>query len=231
MYVGIDTSTPRTALALGDDAGILASLSVAGRAREDVVVPALQRLLAWAGRDAGDIAGVAAGIGPGLFTGLRVGVETAKTLAQVLDRPLVAVSSLDILAHGVRHAASRIVAVIDARRGEVFHATYRATAESVAREVEMGVCTPEALAEELRDGGQTLVVGDGALRYRDRLAAAGPGIVFGSAATAHPRADDLIEIAAPRFREGRVDGWADVVPLYLRRTDAEITWDARGATA
>ena len=40
-----------------------------------------------------------------------------------------------------------------------------------------------------------------------------------------------IEIAAPRFREGRVDAWADVVPLYLRRTDAEITWDARGATA
>ena len=140
-------------------------------------------------------------------------------------------SSLDVLAHGVRHTSSPIVAVIDARRGEVFHATYRATAEGVVRECEMGVCPPEALVDGLRALGPALVVGDGALRYRDRLAAAGPDIAFGSAATAHPGADALIEIAAPRFREGRVDAWADVVPLYLRRTDAEITWDARGATA
>ena len=49
--------------------------------------------------------------------------------------------------------------------------------------------------------------------------------------TVYGASDDLIEIAAPRFRDGRVDAWADVVPLYLRRTDAEIAWDARGATA
>lgn len=232
IYLGIDTATPRTSLALGSDEGVVASLTVEGRAREDVVVPALERLLAWAGRDPGDLAGIAAGIGPGLFTGLRVGVETAKTLAQVLDRPLVAVPSLDVLAHGVRHAAVRIVAVIDARRGEVFHAAYRSVDDGVRREREMVVASPEALAEELRTAGEpVLLVGDGALRYRDRLATAGSVVTFAGAASATPRADDLVAIASPRFRDGRTDAWADVVPLYLRRTDAEIAWDRRDATA
>lgn len=230
IVLGIDTATPRTSLAIGSDEGVLASLTVEGRAREDVVVPALQRLLAWVGKGTADLEGIAVGVGPGLFTGLRVGVETAKTLAQVLDRPLVAVPSLDVLAHGARYAATQLVAVIDARRDEVFHASYRATPDGVARDDAMAVASPDALAEALR-GREALLVGDGALRYRERLAAAGGGVAFASPVLATPRADDLVEIAAHRFRSGATDAWADVVPLYLRRTDAEIAWDARGATA
>ena len=95
IVVGIETSTPQTSVALGTEQEILAKVSVAGKARQESVTPALQQLLAWTGIDLEHVGGVAVGVGPGLFTGLRVGVETAKTLAQVLNVPIVGIPSLD----------------------------------------------------------------------------------------------------------------------------------------
>src|SRR5437867_798609 len=74
---------PQVSVAIGTEQEIIGRIQVVGRARQESVTPALERLLAWTGVDLGQIGGVAVGIGPGLFTGLRVGVETAKTLAQV----------------------------------------------------------------------------------------------------------------------------------------------------
>ena len=116
IVVGIDTSTPQTSVAIGTDVEVLASVSIAGRARQEAVTPALRQLLAWSGVDLDRVGGIAVGIGPGLFTGLRVGVQTAKTLAQVLGVPIVGITSLDVLAYVVRHTSRRIAAVVDARR-------------------------------------------------------------------------------------------------------------------
>nr|MBA3691627.1 tRNA (adenosine(37)-N6)-threonylcarbamoyltransferase complex dimerization subunit type 1 TsaB [Actinomycetota bacterium] len=120
IVVGIETSTPQTSIAIGGEQGIVAQMSVAGRARQEAAAPALQQLLRWSGTDLNRVAGVAVGVGPGLFTGLRVGVATAKTLAQVLGVPIVGLTSLDVLAFAVRHTQRWICAVIDGRRGEVF---------------------------------------------------------------------------------------------------------------
>jgi tRNA threonylcarbamoyladenosine biosynthesis protein TsaB len=117
IVVGIETSTPQTSVAIGGEQGILAQMSVAGRSRQEAAAPALQQLLRWSGIELDRVGGVAVGIGPGLFTGLRVGVATAKTLAQVLAIPIVGLTSLDVLAFGVRHTPRRICAVIDGRRG------------------------------------------------------------------------------------------------------------------
>ena len=83
IVVGIETSTPRTSVAIGTEVEILGAISVAGRARQESVTPALDQLRGWTGIELSHVGGVAVGIGPGLFTGLRVGIETAKTLAQV----------------------------------------------------------------------------------------------------------------------------------------------------
>jgi tRNA threonylcarbamoyladenosine biosynthesis protein TsaB len=117
IVLGIDTSTSQTSVALWANGEVVGAMKFAGIRRHDDVVPAVERLLEWTGIDLHHVGGVTVGIGPGLFTGLRVGVEAAKTFAQVLRVPIVGVSSLDVLAFGVRTTRRRIGAVLDARRG------------------------------------------------------------------------------------------------------------------
>jgi tRNA threonylcarbamoyladenosine biosynthesis protein TsaB len=234
IVVGIETSTPQTSVAIGGEQGIVAQMSVAGRARQEAAAPALQQLLRWSGTNLRQVGGVAVGIGPGLFTGLRVGVETAKTLAQVLAVPIVGLTSLDVLAFAVRHTPRRICAVIDARRGEVFWSLYQPVPGGVVRETEHAVARPDPRIAALSAvPGDVLVVGDGAILYRHEIERElGGRVEFASATHAHPQAASLVELAAPRLLREEHDRLFDVVPVYLRKSDAEIAWDqrARGAT-
>lgn len=234
IVVGIETSTPQTSVAIGTETDIVAKASVAGRSRQEAVTPTLKQLLEWSDLELRQVGGIAVGIGPGLFTGLRVGVQTAKTLAQVLHLPIVGVSSLDALAYAVRHTQRRIVSVVDARRGEVFFASYRSVPGGVVRSSEPVVGSPDHLVAELEAlPGEVLVVGNGAMLYRHELEALGSRVEIGSSVLAHPEAAILVELAVPRFLREEHDRLVDVVPLYLRRSDAEIAWDqrARGAPA
>jgi tRNA threonylcarbamoyladenosine biosynthesis protein TsaB len=216
IVLGLETSTPRTSVALGDDQRILGSISFTGPARQDETVPAIQQLLGWTGLPLESVAGVAMGIGPGLFTGLRVGIQVGKSLAQVLRLPIIGIPSLD------------------SRRGEVFSGLYRAVPGGVMRTQDYLVGRPERLAAELQAlGSEVLIAGDGAILYRRVLEQAGSRVEFASPARAHPEASSLVELAVPRFIREETDRPAEVRPLYLRRSDAEIAWDqrARGATA
>jgi tRNA threonylcarbamoyladenosine biosynthesis protein TsaB len=234
IVVGIETSTPQTSVAIGGEQGILAQMSVAGRSRQEAAAPALQQLLRWSGTELDRVGGVAVGIGPGLFTGLRVGVATAKTLAQVLAIPIVGLTSLDVLAFAVRHTPRRICAVIDGRRGEVFWSLYEPVPGGVLRATDHAVAKPDHLvAELLAVTGDVLLVGDGAILYRYEIERElGGRVEFASAIHAHPQAASLVELAAPRFLREEHDRLFDVVPVYLRKSDAEIAWDqrARGAS-
>jgi tRNA threonylcarbamoyladenosine biosynthesis protein TsaB len=232
IVVGIETATPQTSIAIGTETEILAKVSIAGKARQESVTPALDQLLRWSDLDLSKVGGIAVGIGPGLFTGLRVGVETAKTLAQVLNVPIVGIASLDALAYAVRTSHKRIAAVIDGRRGEVFFAVYRSVPGGVMRESEHAVVTPDRLSAELEAvPGEVLAVGNGAMLYRHALEELGSRIEIASAVLAHPEAASLVELAVPRFLREEHDRLYDVVPVYLRKSDAEIAWDqrARGA--
>ncbi|HEX5782433.1 MAG TPA: tRNA (adenosine(37)-N6)-threonylcarbamoyltransferase complex dimerization subunit type 1 TsaB [Solirubrobacteraceae bacterium] len=157
MILGLDTSTPATAVAV-----------LPGLERRHDPEPGERpghaaRLLALVNEVVEDwsaIERIAVGVGPGGFTGLRIGIATARALAQARDLPLVGVSSLAALA--APHDG-RVVAVIDARRGEVFAASPGAF-DPVA-------LAPAALAARIVPG--SLAVGDGAIRFREELERAG----------------------------------------------------------
>ena len=228
IVLGIDTSTSHTSIALGSERGLLGDLRFAGPRKQDELVPAIERLLSWAGLELEQLGGVAVGLGPGLYTGLRIGVQVGKSLAQVLHLPIVGVASLDVLAFSVGTSRRLIGAVLDARRGEVFVGFYRGVPGGVVREGDYEVLGPEALAAELQARAEgVLLVGDGAILYRNELERAGPRATFAPAALAHPWASALVEVTAPRFIREETDRLGDVVPLYLRKTDAEIAWDHR----
>jgi tRNA threonylcarbamoyladenosine biosynthesis protein TsaB len=216
-----------------------------GRRHAEWLVPAIEEVCALAGVTVSQLEAVAVDVGPGLFTGLRVGVATAKALAQALGIDLLGVSSLDVLAAAAAELAGpgsplTVVSVIDARRGEVFVARYRFAAgdpvaadPDVARQAPPELLTPEDLAISLAGpahgpGDRRVVVGDGAVRYLDRLSAVGPADLTLAERISSPSPVTLARLAVRRL-EG---GWAPVPPLelvpdYRRDADARINWEQR----
>jgi tRNA threonylcarbamoyladenosine biosynthesis protein TsaB len=228
LLLAVDTATPRVSVALGRSGEVLGDVSLdGGRRHAEQLAPAIEYLCSEVGVALRQLAAIAVGLGPGLFTGLRVGVTTARMMAQTLRIPVIGVPSLDLIAYPLRHTSRIVVPVIDARRHEVFYACYRTVPGGVQRITSYEVRSPDALAGELAALGEdTLLAGDGALRYReelgrlDRVELAGPG-------AASPSAAALVELASARYEREEFDPPADVHPLYLRRSDAEIEWDRR----
>lgn len=230
LLLAVDTATPRVSVAVGRDGAVLGEVKLVGRQRHaEQLAPAIRYLCDELRVELGHLAAIAVGLGPGLFTGLRVGVTTAKVMAQALRVPVVGVPSLDLVAYPVRHTSRLIVAVLDARRREVFHARYRPVPGGVQRVSEYTVGPPSELAAELEArSDEILLVGDGALVHPDELGAleraehAGPAFIAPSGAA-------LVELANARVeREEFCAPW-EVEPLYLRRSDAEIEWERRAS--
>ena len=228
LILGIESATSQVGCAIGGHEGVLAAFhSARGQRHGETLAPAIDFVRRQARVDFEDLGAIAVDIGPGLFTGLRVGIATAKALAQTLRIPMIGVSSLDLLAFRVRYTNRLIVAVLDARRGEVFSALYRHVPGGAQRVSDYRLGKPEDLAWELlASGEECLVVGDGALRYPSVFAEAAR-TDFGDLGDAYPSAAALVELAHPRaLREEFVPPW-ELNPLYLRKADAEINWQSR----
>jgi tRNA threonylcarbamoyladenosine biosynthesis protein TsaB len=231
LLLCLDTATPQVSVAIGSDGAVLGEIRL-GRDRRHAehLAPAIEYLCRTLEVELTQLSGIAVGLGPGLFTGLRVGVTTAKTMAQALRLPVVGVASLDLVAYPLRHTNRLIAAMLDARRGEVFHARYRPVPGGVQRVTDYEVGAPgDLVADLIAAGEEVLLAGDGVLRYREELAEvdrseqAGPSFAFPSAAA-------LVELATAHMeREDFSSAW-DLHPLYLRRSDAEIGWERREAS-
>jgi tRNA threonylcarbamoyladenosine biosynthesis protein TsaB len=228
LILGIDTATPQVGCAIGGHEGVIACFSSAkGKRHAETLVPAIDFVCRQAHVELDEIGAIAVDLGPGLFTGLRVGVATAKAMASALRVPVVGVSSLDLLAFPVRWTNRRIVSVVDARRGEVFYASYRQVPGGVQRVSEPQVGSPEQLCNEIQaTGEECLAVGDGARRYADELIDL-IKVEIADAGLAYPSPQSLVQLAHARaVREEFVNPW-DVQPIYLRKADAEINWVSR----
>lgn len=165
----------------------------------------------------GEVERLAVGIGPGTFTGLRIGVATAQALAFARELPLSGVCTLDALARalGEPAAARERLAVLDARRGEVFAARYSAAGERLWGPL---VSSPEQLAERLESAETALCGGSGAVRFRQQLTIRGIEIPDDADPVHRVAARHVCALAAAAPSE---DDSAPVAPIYLRPPDAE----------
>lgn len=228
LILGIESATAQVGCAIGGHEGVLASAHSARTKRHaESLVPTIRFVCQQAEVTLAEIGAVAVDTGPGLFTGLRVGVATAKAIAQALRVPVIGISSLDLLAFPFRFSDREVVAVIDARRGEVFSARYRQVPGGIQRIGEPQVWGPyDLVADLLATPEDLLLVGDGALRHAATLAEltraelVAPGVI-------HPSARDLVLLAHARaLREEWVQP-RELSPVYLRKPDAQINWTTR----
>jgi len=228
LFLTISTSTEQGMVAIGSSERVLASASVGkAQAQGEFLTPAIEFCACQAQVDLTQIAGVAVDRGPGLFTGLRIGVATAKAIALTLSVPMVPLESLDLLAFAARVARRPIWSLLDARRGEVFAARYRPTPGGVERSSDYMLATPNALVGDLMtETEDVLLVGNGACQYYDVFSRLS-GVTVGDVGLAHPTAESALGLACSRFTLEEFSPPSGVVPLYLRKSDAEIKWGTR----
>lgn len=227
LILGIETATEQVGVAIGGHEGVIAKFEVArGRRHAEILAPAIEFVCRQADVELAELGVIAVDVGPGLFTGMRVGLATAKALAQALRIPMIGISSLDLLAFPWRHTDRVIVPVIDARKGEVFWAPYRQVPGGLQQVAAPSVGPVDDLVGDLLARSQdVLLVGDGALRYRDQIL---EGYHCELADDAHPSAAPLVQLAHARaLREDWVSP-RDIEPIYLRAPDALINWATRG---
>ena len=227
LILGIETSTPQSSVAIGSEQGVIASALVSrGASYNEFVLPAIRFCLDEVGLEFRNLGGIAVSVGPGLYTGTRVGVATAKSLAHALALPIVGLASLDLLAYEVRYSSKTICAALDARRNEVFHAFYKSSPGGIQRMSDYRVERPEQLAVGLESRPEeVLLVGNGALLYREIFEDVGPVAEIGTMSHAFPDARALVELALPRMYREEFDSLYALKPLYLRSSARRIQWD------
>ena len=234
LLLGLDTSTRRVGVVLANEDGMLGRVELGSTTASapprhaETLAPAIRWCCERCGVELDQVSAVAVGIGPGMFTGLRVGVTTAKILAQAERVPVIAIPSLDLLAYPLRYARRLVVATIDARRHEVYWAMYRQVPGGVRRVSEYELAEPDDLVAEIEARGEdALVCGDGALRFAEAFAPLGRRVELAGPAHASPSLTALAELARARYEREDFCAPADVLPMYLRRSDAELAWDRK----
>ncbi|MQA09643.1 MAG: tRNA (adenosine(37)-N6)-threonylcarbamoyltransferase complex dimerization subunit type 1 TsaB [Pseudonocardiaceae bacterium] len=209
LVLALDTATPSVTagvveLAAGQPTVLAERGSVDARAHGELLTPYAREALAEAGTGMRELDALVCGIGPGPFTGLRAGMVTAAALGHALGLPVYPVCSLDAIAAGVPDPDPLLV-VTDARRREVYWASYAAGARTGGPHVE----SPATLVA--RELGIGRAAGHGARLYAEALG-------FVEIPPAYPSPAGLVRAAGAPLAGGEPPG--ALTPLYLRRPDA-----------
>jgi tRNA threonylcarbamoyladenosine biosynthesis protein TsaB len=221
--LGLDTSTMMTTCAVMEDETLLGEFSLSlDMSHSEALVPMIGELMDNLGMKIMDMDGFAVSKGPGSFTGLRIGLATAKGFAHVTGKPIVGVSSLEVLADNM-YGHETVVPMMDARRDRVFTAIYK-----MEKNQWLPVLNPDALpVDDLiqiinRDHERVVLVGDGAVKYRDEFVRGfSSKVLFAPGSLNLSRAASVCRLGLIKLADGRVDDMFTMAPEYLRDSQAQ----------
>ncbi|HEY5112419.1 MAG TPA: tRNA (adenosine(37)-N6)-threonylcarbamoyltransferase complex dimerization subunit type 1 TsaB [Acidimicrobiales bacterium] len=219
--LAIETATPACAMGLRTSEGVEFTLTVDDeRHHTEALTPGIRELLNKVGLSAQSIGRVVVDRGPGLFTGLRVGIATAVGIALATGADLVGVTSLELLAYGAHGAGVRgtLVACVDGRRGEVFIQTFSLD-EGVVAQSEPSVAVPADVTTAWTTNALGVTfTGDGVARYESEFLGVTNASIF----------EQLVPSPLEALRLGLTrPASAEIVPLYLRESDAVANFSTR----
>ena len=212
--LAIETATESCSVALLCGERLVTRSEIAPRRHAELLLPMCDEVLAEAGLDRRDLDAIAVGRGPGAFTGVRLAISAAQGIALALDIPVVPVSSLMALAAQAPDNGADVLAVIDARMGEVYAAVYRRSNGNLEAVGEETVGRADAL--HLPTSTALNVIGTGWTSYREALTtilASAPRWADGDR---YPQAADIARIAAPIAAAGGGIAAEQALPVYLR---------------
>lgn len=222
--LAIDTATEACSVALYNDGTSCAHFELCPREHTQRILPMVRDILNQGGLSLSELNALAYGRGPGSFTGVRIGIGIAQGLALGAELPMIGVSTLATMAQGAwrLNGATRVLAAIDARMGEVYWAEYQRDEQGVwhGEETE-AVLKPEAVALRLKQlDGDWATVGTGWQAWPDMAAEGNVNVRDGQITL--PAAQDMLPLAIQAFNAQRTVAVEDAQPVYLRN---EVTWN------
>lgn len=213
--LAIDTSTDYLSLAVMKGGKVLARFHRRMHMRHSsMLVPMIERLLKKTRTGSGSIDCFAISIGPGSFTGLRIGVVTVKGLSFALNKPIVAVPTLDVIAENAGGFKGIICPVLDARKSKVYACLYRCDGKKVKRISKYLLLPAAELLEKCAKYDKILFLGD-AMHLIGKSAA--------SAIDYHPKADAVARLGAAYFKNKKFTTAKDLEPMYLYSRECDVT--------
>ncbi|CNE32382.1 family M22 nonpeptidase-like protein [Yersinia bercovieri] len=221
--LAIDTATEACSVALWNNGEVQALFELCPREHTQRILPLVQQVLAESGLSLGQLDALAFGRGPGSFTGVRIGIGIAQGLALGADLPMIGVSTLQTMAQGAFRltAASRVLAAIDARMGEVYWGEFeRNAAGDWLGEATEAVMTPEqTLVRAQMLSGRWTTVGTGWQTYPELISGSNVQLTDGQMLL--PQAEDMLPLALSLWANGQAVSVENAEPVYLRN---EVTW-------
>lgn len=210
--LAFDTSTEYCSVAVWADGEMSVRDVRAGQRHSELLLPSVGEMLAERGMGLSSLDGIAFGSGPGSFTGLRIGCAVAQGLAFGADLPVIGVCTLLALAQEAD--GERIIACLDARMGEVYHAAFEKDAAGWREISAPGLYAPQDAPQVT--GGGWIGCGGGFIAHGAALRERYAGRLQRVIAEAFPPARAIALLAAPRFANGEGCDAAQAAPLYLR---------------
>lgn len=210
--LALEASTEYCSVALWQDGNIASRCELVGQKHSEVLIEMLDGLLCAEEVKLAQVDGIAFGMGPGSFTGVRIACGVAQGLALGVDLPVVGVCTLQALAQASGH--DKVIAALDARMAEVYHAAYERHGETWVTVCEPSLCLPQAAPQVAGSGW--FGAGSGFAAHGTALGEYYAGQLAGSDAQAVPQASAIAMLAAPLFAAGQGVDAAQAMPLYLR---------------
>ncbi len=217
VIVAWDTCMIRGVIAIARGRQLLAETYFeAAKGHSGWLMPEMDEALVTARVSRAEVTHVACGTGPGTFTGVKVGIACAKAVSMGLGVPVVGMPTLDLLAHAAPGIDRDILAVMDARRGQLYAAAFRPTDETLERLTDYMCVEPSSLccvAAEL-DIGDLVVAGEATVELMDLLGKTRHVVTTGGD---YPTGGALIKLASDMIESGDVSDAVSVAAIYLKK--------------
>ena len=218
--LGIDTTTARLCLGLYVDGKFYEYSLQVGRSLSALLVPTIQRVICAAGLKITDIDYFACGLGPGSFTGMRIGLATIKGLSVVKNKPIIGISTLDILAKNAPLKDRLIVTAIDARRALIYCSSYKYEQGSLKRKSAYSLLSLDELVKKF--SSRMVVLGDAVALYGDALLTRIKNATVLDKDYWSPQAHNLMELALAKIKAKQFSSALTIKPIYLYPKECQI---------
>ena len=224
LVFGIDTCCMAATAALMSETVMLAQTVISHKkTHSQMMMPQIESMFSLSEISPSDVDVFAVAVGPGSFTGVRIGVATAKAMAQAQNKPCVAVSTLEALAHTSSSFRGILCPILDARRNQVYNALFDCDGKTMTRKCNDRALTLSELLDELGALDNNIIfMGDGTLAYREEIEKAlGSRACFAPIANNLNLAGSVAELGMKMFRDGIFTSYKDLIPQYVRLSQAE----------
>ncbi len=222
--LAIDTSGENCSCSIMDDTKVIADYNLStGTTHSETLLPMIDEMFRFSHLSLEDMDVLACSIGPGSFTGLRIGISTIKGFALSLNKPVVAVPTLLSLAQNVSSFEGLICAVLDAKNDNVYAGIYTAKSGILNKQGDYQTGTIDDLINTLQELSQKVIfVGDGSISFKEKIIEnLGENAYFAPLHLTHQLSTSVAKIALEKAKNNEFDTADSLMPLYLKKSQAE----------